>query len=164
MTPRTLQKAIQTDLEDLLANRLFKTPDGGKAAPKAYRQFLPYRESDEDEDPFPYIEVRIAGGNQKDQSSALKVQVFLVIGIYDDDHENNGSDSVLEIIEVIQKHYEETPLLAGQFVCDTEESPIEWDLQEEQSWPYFFGIMSLVFSTPASRRTPVKNAKAEALV
>ena len=164
MTPRKLQKAIQADLEELLAKRLFKTPDGEKAAPKVYRQFVPKRASEEDEDPFPYIEVRIAGGNQKDQSSALKVQVFLVIGIYDDDHENNGSDSVLEIIEVIQSHYEQTPLLAGQFVCDTEESPIEWDLQEEESWPYFFGIMSLVFSTPGSRRTPVKNARVEALV
>ena len=164
MTALDLQKEIQNDLEALLANRRYKTPDGGFAAPQIFRQFVPKRASEEDDDPFPYIEVRIAGARLPNQESPEKVQVFLIIGIYDDDHENNGMDSVMEIIHVIKTHYEETPRLAGVFVCDTEESPIEWDLQEEESWPYFFGVMSLVFNIPAPRRVPVTNKKAQVLV
>ena len=164
MTANDLQKEIQKDLEALLADRRYETPAGEKAAVQVFRQFVPKRASEEDDDPFPYIEVRIAGGRLPNQESPEKVQVFLIIGIYDDDHENNGMESVMEIIHVIKVHYEETPLLAGKFVCDTEESPIEWDLQEEDSWPYFFGIMSLVFDIPAPRRVPVTNKKAQVLV
>lgn len=170
MTARDLQNEIVKDLKALLTNRQYQTPDGGVSSPNVFRQFIPKREvmGDpaliDDEDPFPYIEVRIAGGTIPDSQSAQQVQVFLIIGIYDNRRENIGSDHVMEIIEVIQQHYIENPLLAGKFTCDTEDHPIQWDLQEEESWPYFFGIMALTFNIPAPRRLPVGNQKARMLV
>ena len=164
MTALILQQEICKDIDALLSDRRYKAPDGEPSGPKCYRQFSPKRESEDDDDPFPYIEVRIAGGKIPDGESPQQVQVFLIIGVFDDDLQNNGTDAVMEMIDVIQKHYEETPLLAEKFVCDTENSPIQWDLQEEESFPYFFGIMSLVFSIPAPRRVPVGNKKVEVLV
>lgn len=164
MTARDLQNEIVKDLKALLTNRQYQTPDGGVSSPNVFRQFIPKREREEEEDPFPYIEVRIADGTIPDSQSAQQVQVFLIIGIYDSRHENIGSDHVMEIIEVIQQHYIEKPLLAGKFTCDTEDHPIQWNLQEEESWPYFFGIMALTFNIPAPNRLPVGNQKARMLV
>ena len=56
---------------------------------------------------------------------------------------------MLEILEVIQQHYEETPLLDGQFVFT---DPFNWALQDEESYPYFFGAANLNFELPAPRR------------
>jgi hypothetical protein len=45
-------------------------------------------------------------------------------------------------------HYQETSLLAGQFVC---QEPFEWALQEEESYPYYFGACQLTFAMQAPR-------------
>ena len=74
--------------------------------------------------------------------------MILLIGIFDDDPKNQGHEAVLEIIERIQMHYQETPLLAGQFVC---QDPFEWALQEEESYPYYFGACQLTFAMQAPR-------------
>lgn len=164
MTARDLQNEIVKDLKALLANRQYQTPEGGQSAPNVFRQFIPKRERDDDEDPFPYIEVRIAEMKIPDHESAQQVQVFFLVGIYDNRKENHGTDHVMEIIEVIQQHYIENPLLAGKYVCDTENNPIQCAFQEEESWPYFFGIMALTFNIPAPNRLPVGNQKARMLV
>ena len=52
-----------------------------------------------------------------------------------------------EIIERIQQHYEETPALK-EFVCA---DPFNWALQDEPSYPYFYGAVNLVFHAPAPR-------------
>ena len=112
-----------------------------------YPQFLPQLESDDDTDPFPYIIVRIDSGGIETQTDPHKISVILVIGIFEDSLENEGHESVLEIIERIQQHYEETPALK-EFVCA---DPFNWALQDEPSYPYFYGAVNLVFHAPAPR-------------
>jgi len=148
MNARDLQAAVAEDLTALLAHDHFKTPDGEKAAPKAYPQQLPKRDSNDDEDPFPYVIVRIDSGGIDSQTDPHKVALLLLIGIFDDDKSNQGHNSVLEIIERIQRHYEETPLLANQFKFI---DPFHWALQDEESWPYFFGACNLSFELPPPR-------------
>ena len=76
-----------------------------------------------------------------------QISIILVIGIFEDSLENKGHESVLEIIERIQQHYEETPALK-EFVCA---DPFNWALQDEPSYPYFYGAVNLVFHAPAPR-------------
>lgn len=147
MTARELQKDIVADLRELFASDQFKTPDGGMAAPRVFSQYLPKLESDDDDDPFPYIIVRLDSGNIETQTDPHKIAVILVIGIFDDRLENQGHESVLEIIERIQLHYEETPALKEFVFVD----PFNWALQDEQSYPYFFGAVNLNFHAPAPR-------------
>lgn len=147
MTARELQEAIKNDLKALFASDRYKTPDGEMAAPGVYKQFLPMQDSDDDDNPFPYIIVRLDSGGIESQTDPHKVAVLLVIGIYDDDQQNNGHESVLEIIERIQQHYEGTPAL-GEFVFT---DPFGWALQDEQSYPYFYGAVNLSFNAPAPR-------------
>ena len=149
MTARDLQDALVADLTELFKNRRYKTPAGGNASPIAYPQSLPKRKSEEDDDPFPYIIARIDSGGIESQTDPHKVAVLLLVGIYDDDESNQGHRAVLEILELIQRHYEEIPLLDGQF---TFSDPFNWALQDEDSYPYFFGAANITFTLPAPRR------------
>lgn len=149
MNARILQDALVADLAALFENRRYNTPSGGTAALSVFSQALPKRQSESDDDPFPYIIVRLDSGGIETQTDPHKVAVLLLVGVYDDDPENQGHRAVLEIMEVIQQHYEEIPLLAGQF---TFTDPINWALQDEESYPYFFGAASLTFKLPAPRR------------
>lgn len=145
ITAGRLQRALSADLETLFRNDRFKTPDGGTAPPKAYAQFLPRRESDDSEDPFPYFIVRVESGGVESPTAPHEVTVTVLVGIFDDATENNGHFGVLEIIERIQRHYAETPALGGATVS----VPFHYALQDEESYPYFIGACSLTFQLPA---------------
>lgn len=149
MNARILQDALVADLTELFKDRRYHAPISDDTALSVFSQNLPKRESEEDDDPFPYIIVRIDSGAIESQTDPHKVAVLLLVGVYDDDKENQGHRAVLEIMEVIQQHYEETPLLDGQF---TFTDPFNWALQDEESYPYFFGAANLNFTLPAPRR------------
>ena len=148
MNALTLQNAIVSDLKDLFKDRRYSSPTG-TAIVSVLPQNLPKRESEDDDDPFPYIIVRLDAGKIESQTDAYTVDVLLLIGAYSDDASNQGHQSVLEIMETIQRHYEEKPRLAEQFVFT---DPFHWALQDEESYPYFFGAVSMSFNLPAPRR------------
>ena len=149
MTARELQDAVASDLKKLFSGIYYKTPEESTSPPNIYKQFLPKRtvEDGGKDDPYPYIIVRLDSGGIETQRDPHKVAVLLLIGIYDDDLQNNGHLAVLEIIEKIQRHYEETPALK-EFVCA---DPFNWALQDEESYPYYFGACNLTFHVPAPR-------------
>lgn len=172
MNARELQTAIKEDLEALFEKTRLKappeavsnrpayqmgmdTPDEetpqvapGCAAISVFEQELPIRDAGAD-DPFPYIIVRLDTGGIDTPTDAHKVNVILLIGIYDDDKQNQGHKTVLEIIEGIQAHYEKQPTLSGGAFQFTD--PFKWVLQDEPSYPYFYGACNLAFNTYADR-------------
>lgn len=148
MNARLLQDAVVEDLTTLFQNHRFKTPDGKTAALSWFAQTLPMRDTDDDDDPFPYGIVRLDSGGVANKTDPHKVAILLMIGIFDDDRRNQGHRAVTEIMELIQQHYEENPLLNGAFVFS---DPFAWALQDEESYPYFFGAANLTFELPAPR-------------
>lgn len=147
MTARELQHDVAEDLREMFKHDLYKTPTDGTSPPNVFKQFLPKLESDDEDDPFPYIIVRVDSGGIDSQTDPHKVALILVIGIYDDDTQNQGHATVLEIIERIQQHYEETPALAEFVFTD----PFGWALQDEETYPYYYGAVNLTFNAPAPR-------------
>lgn len=147
MTARELQKDVIEDLGELFKHDLYKTPAGGMEPLHFFSQFLPKVRSEDDEDPFSYIIVRVDSGGVDTPVDPHKIALLLVIGVYDDSEQNNGHETVLEIIERIQKHYEETPALKEFSFTD----PFGWALQDEESWPYYYGAVNITFNAPAPR-------------
>lgn len=165
MNARALQTAIREDLGNLFSGVPYKTPprsagnrpafhsDGPETLPDeetpgsgticVFEQNLPIRESGVTEDPFPYIIVRLDTGGIDSPADPHKVNVILLIGVYDDDKQNQGHKAVLEIIENIQTHYEKFPTLCGGNFQFTD--PFQWALQDEPSYPYFYGACNLSF-------------------
>ena len=95
------------------------------------------------------IIVRLSKGGIATPVDPHKVDIFLLIGIYDNDRRNIGHKTVLEIIEDIQKHYEKHPTLCGGAFQFTD--PFTWVLQDEPSYPYFYGGCNLSFNLAAPR-------------
>ncbi len=147
MTARELQVDLVEDLQDYFSGRSYRTPSGGVAPLQVFPQNLPRTMSEDEDDPFPYIVVRLESGSIEHQESSHKIAVMLLIGIYDDGMENNGHELVLEVIEKILAHFENRPNLKEFAFVD----PFEWVLQDEQSWPYFFGAVNLNFDAPPMR-------------
>lgn len=156
MNARILQDAMVVDLAELFKNRRYKKPGGSSAAMSVFSQALPKQQTaDETEtetvtefDPFPYTIVRIDSGLIETQTDPYKVSLLLLLGVFDDDPNNQGHRTILEMIELIQQHYEEHPDLAGMFVFT---DPFSWALQDEDSFPYFFGGIEITFKVPAPR-------------
>ena len=55
-------------------------------------------------------------------------------------------------MEVMQQHYEETNTLGPFAFNDDDEDGFAWALQNEQSWPYFFGAVGMTWEAHAPRR------------
>ena len=53
------------------------------------------------------------------------------------------SDDVLNLIEKVYQRFARDPVLAHQYICQQD---FEWGLQDEDTWPYFFGAIGMSFS------------------
>lgn len=148
MTARTLQRELVRDLAELFAGRRYKAPDGGDARLQVFSQNLPIRESEDDTDALPYIIVRLDSGGVENQTEPHLLSVLLLVGIYDENPDQQGHVAVLEIMEAIQERFHRNRVLAGQFKFT---GAFHWALQQEESFPYYFGAATMEFQAPPPR-------------
>lgn len=157
MTVRDLQDSLVADLEKLFEHSRYKTPDGDLKKPNVFPQFLPKRMNEDDDDPFTYLIVRVDNGAIETPASAHKVATLILIGVFDDDAANSGHAAILEIMEKIQERYQKSTALLGLdektivAVLDRD-SPMTWALQDEESYPYFFGGINITWDLAAPRQ------------
>lgn len=154
MTADILQKKLIKRVGKVLANLELPTVSGERRKIKIYSQDLNIPD-DEDEDTdietatAPYVIVRITGGFQESWDSALQVNVVFIICIYAKDTDKDGTKDVITIINKLYQSFAERPNI-DEFEV---EPPIEWTLQTDvDTYPYFFGAVSIGFNCPAARR------------
>ena len=75
--------------------------------------------------------------------------ILLNFGVYDPDKSNNGYLDILHMIETIRQRFFKNPILNHRYEC---ESKMEWALQDEESYPYNFGSLSMNFLTAPIER------------
>lgn len=160
-----LQDDLAAELESLFEHFRLPDPNGESVAPKIYLQNLPVPEAQEipftvtDEELeegiydavaidayFPYIIVRVESGVIENPSGDQTVTVNLLIGTISRTHDNQGHRDILNIIQKIYERFSKNAILANEYECL---HPIEWALQDEESFPYYFGGMALKFATLA---------------
>lgn len=168
MTPINLQDDLVEELGQLFEPFLYKVPldladieddmeekSEAEREPKRvplniYSQALPVQQSDADIEPVPYIIVRLnSGSDPGGRESFNTVKVVLVIGIWDDDRDNQGHRDVLNIIDKIYARFSKDPYLKNRAVYTGE---FDWVLQEDGYFPYHFGACSMEFHIAAIRR------------
>ena len=168
ITPYYLQKELCEEIERLTEDLRFKSPGKDKLVRlKAYRQQLPVagREDTEVLDEyggeetydrlFPFALVQITGGSIKEPSADHRVNINIVVGIFDDARENDGHDDVMLVIERIIERFSKYPVLNRKFtitvITDNNISNshelFEWGLSDptEEAYPYYFGVLSMAF-------------------
>lgn len=149
MTATMLQEELVKELETIFRGDLFKNSLGKYVKLNVYEQQLPIKEDEDSPDPMPYITVRIETGSTKSGTDPQEVLVTLLFGYFDDSPENNGHKGVLGMIQKVHERFEKQPMLANQFMF---QDPFDWALQDEESFPYFFGAASMTFKTAAIRK------------
>ena len=173
-TPQLLQEDLKAELEKLFKEQTFLTPplrDGEepkRAHLNVFKQWVPVSITGTRQDEitpemieqgkvdtytadrvFPYIIVRISEGKIKNPSAEQAVNIVLIFGVYDPDENNTGYLDILHMIETIRHRFFSNPILSGKFECI---SDMDWAMQDEESYPYNFGSLSMNFLTAAIRR------------
>lgn len=172
-TPYFLQTDLCEELKELFAGQTFLTPpskEGEEPQRKEvniHKQWLPIPdtktagkitpemiergqvETFTTEQVFPYIVVRISEGRVEQPGENQAVNILLNFGVYDPDRRNSGYLDVLHMIETIRQRFFKYPILNHKYECTAQ---MEWALQDEESYPYNFGSLSLNFLTAPMQR------------
>lgn len=149
MTPLDLQDALVSDIKKILVGHKYKTPAGKMIPINVFAQNIPVNESDDDEDPIPYIIVRLNTGEDLGaKDSNYVIGLVIIIGIWDDALDSQGHRTVLNIINKIYERFQKNPSV-GDAIYTGE---FHWANQEDGYYPYYFGACTLSFNIPAIRR------------
>ena len=179
MTPEMLQDALCMEIRKLLSERKFKKPPKELEEPDleslyedfeenfqgdievkepelelvpiaVYPQNIPVQLSSEEDNPVPYILVRLNGGiDENTYDSKYIVNVVGIIGIWDDERDAQGHRELLNIINLVYARCKKNPCLDGRYSYD---GGFRWMIQEEDCYPYYFGAFEMNFAIPAIRR------------
>lgn len=150
MTPLMLQDELVEEMSRLLDGYLYKTPAGERVPIKVYAQNVPINETDDDEDPIPYVIVRLNSGDDEGTRDSFNiVKLVIIIGIWDDSLDNQGHRDILNIVQKVYERFHENPNLNNKAVYTGD---FHWALQEDTYYPYSFGACSLNFNIAAIRR------------
>lgn len=141
MTPLYLQSALKAELGLVLAGVSLKTAQ----KINIYEQNLPSKRDDKDCSFFPFCQIKLGDGEDKDDDSTQ--DVILVFGTVDKSTKFDGYQDVMNCIQRVREH-----LLKKRLIADTFEArlPIRWAAPEnEATYPFYYGAMILTFGIPS---------------
>lgn len=149
-TPRLCRDALAEMLEELFDGKKFSGQEGRKAL-KIYKQDLPIPDdndvdSDADTACAPYVVVKMAGGDIEKENEPQKIDFELIICAYDEGRDRAGMQDVGNIKEDIVQQICTVPYFGGIF---TILKPIIWALQQDDTYPYYFGAVKFSCTAPA---------------
>ena len=159
MTPIALQDALIREMEHLFKEKMFLKPpkensdedaERKKTHLRIFRQNLSVEYSGDDKDPMPYMIVRVQSGKYTEKTGLNKVQVVIIMGIFDDSSDNQGYTDILNSIQKIYERFAKNPNLENKFLYDAE--TFEWTIQEDDYYPYYFGAATMKFIIPNIER------------
>lgn len=119
-----------------------------------YEQNLPVVTDDEEDESqfFPYALVKLETGKTADDDSPWVVATEIHFGICDHSKKNIGHRHIMNMIQDVVDRFAAEPLLNQKFRA---EQDIEWAVQDEDTYPFYFGGVAISFNVPKiGRREP----------
>ena len=158
MTPLALQDELAKEIKGLLKGELYENPSGDMVPINVYTQLIPVSESKDEDEPVPYIIVRLDSGEDlggvkrsgRSYDEGYKIDVIIIITLWKETKENQGYRSLVNIINRIYERYAKRPALDNmEGVFD---GRFQWKLQEDAYYPYCIGACYLTFQIPAVQK------------
>lgn len=154
MTPLELQDEMAAELKKLFSNFICRNSasedDGVLAGVNIYTQDIPVPETDSEETPIPYIIVRLESGQDDGTRDSFNtVSLLLVIGVWDNEADQQGYRDAMNIIQRIYHRFHKNPNLNGKAVYA---GNFRWAVQDDSYYPYFFAACNLNFHIAAVRK------------
>ncbi|MBQ9528264.1 MAG: hypothetical protein IJR68_11685 [Fretibacterium sp.] len=168
-----LQDAIVAHLQATFRDYTLNAKGGGQQQVKVFSQYLPQPrgatlkpKGDEPIEPqgygpadieanFPCVVVKLIDGQDREegQIDQARTSVNLLIGVYDESPDCQGYRDVMNIIETTRQSFLSLScrILGKKYKL---ELPMKWSLFEEQPWPFYFGVVEMVWDAgrPMMRR------------
>lgn len=147
MTPIFLQKSLVEELKALFAGFCSKDDVVGKCSQvNIFPQDLPIAFGGDEEERVPYIIVRIDSGNIQELNQQERVEMILVFCVKSTNENRQGYLDVMNMIQRVKDRFFRKFRLGEYFFF---EPPFEWAVQEEDTFPYFYGAVKMNFYCPA---------------
>lgn len=146
-----LQSELISELKTLFTGQLFPAyspsiDENPEPVPlNIYSQVLPQQGNGDLGAYAPYLIVQLISGNQDDEIGPEDVKVVLNVGIHSYDEQNQGHVFVLNIIEIIRQYLFLKRTFGGKYFVTL---PFEWQINDEDLWPYFFGGVETHWNLP----------------
>ena len=156
-TSEMCQQAMIEELRELFKGKTFSGQEDEKPL-KIYKQFLPFATDDDDDtdtnrSAFPCIVVKLAEGEVEGPGVAQEVLMQLVICAYDKGVDRQGYVDVVNIKESIMQHFTAYPAFGTAFTVGY---PRAWALQDDDTGPYYWGVVNLIISIPTNRMSSIE--------
>ncbi|MCL2563602.1 MAG: hypothetical protein FWE08_06165 [Oscillospiraceae bacterium] len=168
MTPTFLLEDMKAELERLFAGHRLRNSLGDEKPIAVHIQDLPIREGpdrdgyadmdvsreqfgEEPKPPEPYILLRAKTGKIEDAEADHHVSVVILMCVADKETERNGHVDVLHLIHRVYERFAKNPVLNDKYIMNY---PVDWSTVDEDTYPYYFGGMTLGFNMAAIRRIP----------
>lgn len=147
MTFKNLQDDLIAEIEELLKDVRTKNTDGEEVVGiKGYPHQLPILQADED-DPaqyFPYFIVRFDLGKTENDDDCWHIATDVILGVHEAATEK-GHEHILVMIQRIVDRFAWDPQFAKKYRVDQN---IQWAVQEDDTYPFYFGAVALTISAP----------------
>ena len=152
MTKKDLQDALVKETKEILKDVWTKNSLGEDVLVQVFPQRLPVMTEDEDDETklFPYAIVRIGDSNTDNDEDPWHVTVDWLLGVYDDGRRGQGHLHIMTMIERITDRFITEPLLDKKYRA---EPKIETAFQDEDTYPFYFGGIEMVFQIPKIGRS-----------
>ena len=150
MTPLMLYDDLIAEVEDILKDVVTKNTAGEDVVGvKGYKYRLPLITADDEDESqfFPYFIVRLSGGKTEDDDSPWLVTADILLGVCENDKDIPGHEHIMVMIQRITDRFVAEPLLNKKFRA---EQGIEWAVQDEDTYPFYFGGVEIKFIFPFS--------------
>ena len=167
-TPLFLQRELVEEVKTIMSGMLFKKPKSDQVIPiTVFAQSLPipprpdyentesdgieYVDEGAEEAVFdcPWCLVKLEQGAVAEINGRQSVKVALCFGIFNDDPKNQGHLEILNLCQKIYERFAKTPLLDNQYTCS---GVFDWALQDDDTFPYFFGAILTTFEFQGLKR------------
>lgn len=148
MVPAEFLRDLVDEIHSITEQITYYKADGTTVqGATCYQQQLPVITEDEDDVSafFPYCIIRLLDGETQDDNDCWLVKTNILIGCYDEANDTNGHLDVLETIQRITDRFAKKPLLSKKYMA---QQHVQWALQDEDTYPYYFGGIELSFYLP----------------
>ena len=148
MTILNFQNALMEETGNILKGVGTKNTSGEIVyGVNLFAQNLPIVQSDDEDESkfFPYAIIKVYDGRTEDDDSPWTVTADIHLGVYDSDEDNQGHQHIAVMIQRLVNRFAAEPLLDQKYRAQQD---MEWAMQDEETYPYFFGGVRMKFSVP----------------
>ena len=156
MTILDFQETLKKEIGSVLSNSCIRKDENCNriSGVNTFKQDLPIiMEDDEDVSQFfPYAIVRVLEGNTPEDDEPWIVTANILLALEDNSTDRSGYLDIMGMIQRVIDRFVSEPRLNEYYRALQD---IEWAIQDEDTYPYYFGGVQIKFYLPKiGRREP----------